>query len=84
MHVLPPCSQRQAHQDAFDSGSRRVEPEAGATVVHQVELDVASASQLLPFFLLRGERHVSSLVDDGIVGWEEGKEAILNERKDRL
>ena len=40
------------HEDALNSRSGSVETELGATVVNQVELDVAPSSQQLPVSLV--------------------------------
>mmetsp|Transcript_4238 Transcript_4238/g.6414 ORF Transcript_4238/g.6414 Transcript_4238/m.6414 type:complete len:403 (+) Transcript_4238:411-1619(+) len=76
--VLPPRSLREGHEDGFDPASR-LEAEHGASVVHQVELYVAAAAELLPLLLLLGELHVLPLGDDGDVGRADGGEAVLCE-----
>lgn len=64
MHVLPSGCQRQAHENALNSGARRVQTESSSTVVNQVELNIAPSSQLLPCLLLFREGHVLSLLND--------------------
>jgi len=40
--------ERQGHEDALVSGSRREQPELGSPVIHQVKLHVPAAPQQLP------------------------------------
>ena len=84
MHVHPPGLKRQAHEDTLHPGPRRGETKRGAAVMNKVELDVAAAAQLLPFFLLRGEGHVFAPGDEGQVRREKGPSAVLHKAEDLL
>src|ERR1044072_6427597 len=63
VRVLPARQQRQRHEDALDA-SARSQPEAGAAVVHQVELDVAAAAQPLPAALAVAPRARDAALDE--------------------
>jgi len=84
MHVLPSSSQRQAHEDGLDPGVLGVKAELGAAIMDEIELDISAATELLPALLLRGERHVFSLLDDGQVCRNERAETVGNERQQLL
>ena len=51
---FPFRQRRQAHQDGVDVAAG-LEPEQGAAVVDEVELDVPAAAEFLEFAVLRGE-----------------------------
>jgi hypothetical protein len=61
-----------ADQDALDARAGRVQPELGAAIVDEVELDVASAAEELPAALLirRGCAHAA--LEEGNVCRDEG------------
>lgn len=65
------------HEDALDTGARGLETELGASVVDQVELDVAASADLLPLLLLGGVGGVLASSDEREVGGEHGVEAAL-------
>ena len=79
MHIHPPRRQRQTHQNTLDARAGRIQAETGAAIVHEIELDVATAAELLPLLLALGEGHEHALAHDGQIGGQEGRQAVLHE-----
>ena len=84
MHVLPPRGKRQAHQDALDTAARGIQSKSSPAVMHEIELNIAPAPDLLPLLLLLGEGEVLAALDDGDVGRQERGEAVLHEGEQLL
>src|SRR5690606_11887816 len=68
--VFPAYQRRQAHQDRLGAAAA-LKPEVGASVVDQVELDVAAAPVQLELALPLAPRRVLAAFDDRQVGVEE-------------
>ena len=69
-HILPPRRLRQTHQDALNPRSRCRESELGATVVHEIELDVSPPAYELPAPLRRRIRRANSTLEDRDIRWD--------------
>src|SRR5712692_78510 len=78
--VAPHHSQRQAHQDRFDAPAG-LEPERGAAVIEQVELDIPAAADELPEALGFAVRLAHTLLNDRDVGGEEMIPGVAHKRK---
>ncbi len=81
MIILPPTSQRQAHKYALDPPPS-LEPENRPAIVHEVELNVPTAADLLPLLLLLGEGVVLVLLDDGAVSVDDASQGFLGALED--
>src|SRR6185369_12166815 len=80
-HALWPRGfRRQRHQDRLDIAAG-LQPEAGAAVVQQVELDIAPAPDQLMATLFRRPRPVHPLPNDGGIDLEKRLADTAAERK---
>jgi hypothetical protein len=70
--------------EPFDPCVWCLKSELGTSVINQVELNITSSSDLLPFLLRWSEDNVFSKRYYGNVGSEERRTTILNEGEDLL
>lgn len=62
VHVFPGGCEGERHQDALYAGAGGVEAKGGASVVDEVEFNVPTAAELLPFLVLECIRHILSII----------------------
>ena len=68
--ISPASPRRQTHEDAFGAAVC-LEPKKGASVMDEVEFDVAASSYLLPVFILLIVRNIFSFFNDGQISRDE-------------
>lgn len=67
VHVLPLSVVRETHKNGFDSRIRSCKTELRASIVHEIELNVATSPDFLPLEILRSVLGILASCDNGIV-----------------
>lgn len=82
VHIGPARGTRETHEDTLDTSVRCAQAKASTAIVDEVELHVATPTELLPLLLLWGIGHVLSPLDYGYIGWQERGQTVRDEREE--